>query len=76
MTTQSLLHDVDAGPADYGNCDSNNKFNNKTMTKSPPRMKTNIPTIQTTTTHPSHPSPLFSLLKPRKTKPKVQVKFG
>ena len=73
MTTQSLLHVIDAGQADYDNNASNNKFNNKTMTKSPPRMKTNIPMIPTTTIH---LSPLFSLLVPRKIKPRAQVKFG
>jgi hypothetical protein len=70
MTTQSLLHDVDAGRADYDNCDSNNKFNNKTMMKNPQRMKTNIPTIPTMTIH---PSPLFSLLVPRKNKSRAHV---
>jgi hypothetical protein len=70
MTTQSLLHDVDAGQADYDNCDSNNKFNNKTMMKNPQRMKTNIPTIPTMTIH---PSPLSSLLVPRKNKSRAHV---
>jgi hypothetical protein len=65
MTTLSLRHDVDAGRADYDNCDSNNKFNNKTMMRNPPRMKTITPTILTTTIH---PSPLFSLLMPSKNK--------
>jgi hypothetical protein len=65
MTTLSLRHDVDAGRADYDNCDSNNKFNNKTMMRNPPRMKTITPTILTTTIHPSL---LFSLLMPSKNK--------
>jgi hypothetical protein len=71
MTTQSLQHDVDAGRADYDNCDSNNKFNNKTTTKSPLRMKMNTPTIPTKT----HPSPLFSLLMPSKNQ-RAHVTFG
>jgi hypothetical protein len=72
MTTQSLLHDVNAGPANYDNCDGNNKFNNRTMMKTPPKMKTDIPMIPTTI----HPTPQFNLLMPRKNKNRARVMFG
>jgi hypothetical protein len=72
MTTQSLLHDVDAGRADYDNCNSNNKFNNKTMMKNPQRTKMNTPTIPKMTIHPSL---LFSLPVLRKNKTRARVTF-
>jgi hypothetical protein len=71
MTTQSLLHVVDAGRADYDNCDSNNKFNNRTMMKTPPMKKMNILTIPTMI----HPIPQFNLLMPRKNKNRAHVTF-
>jgi hypothetical protein len=70
MTTQSLQHDVDTGQADYDNCDSNNKFNNKTMMKNPQRTKMNTPTIPKMTIHPSL---LFSLLVLCKNKTRAHV---